>query len=204
MLSVRQGTQHFTDENKVSRKWSDSVYLLPFQLNKNNTITHQVLFVKIQKPKSIKLSYYIYYKTHSQTYMRPTINFNSKPVQCLPIVCWSYNNCSIVPFPCSIQCSMFTHLVFYITELHKIQVRSQLNFSKISKAKWTPVLINKIWYYRMLQKSSQVVSEQILTLHFRCPSFSANHLFNVAPNVKWCSFSPVLCLSEAGGPAACI
>ena len=28
MLSVRQGTQHFTDENKVSRKWSDSVYLM--------------------------------------------------------------------------------------------------------------------------------------------------------------------------------
>ena len=28
MLSVRQGTQHFTDENKVSRKWSDSVHLM--------------------------------------------------------------------------------------------------------------------------------------------------------------------------------
>ena len=28
MLSVRQGTQHFTDENKVSRKWSDSVHLI--------------------------------------------------------------------------------------------------------------------------------------------------------------------------------
>ena len=54
----------------------------------------------------------------------------------------------------------------------------------------------------MPQKSSQVVSEQILTLHFKHPSFSANHLFNVAPNVKWCSSSPVLSLSEAGGPAA--
>ena len=29
--------------------------------------------------------------------------------------------------------TMFTHLVFYITELHKIQVRSQLNFSKSPK-----------------------------------------------------------------------
>ena len=48
MLSVRQGTQHFTDENKVSRKWSDSVHLITSQLNKNNTITHRVLCVKIQ------------------------------------------------------------------------------------------------------------------------------------------------------------
>ena len=73
--SVRQGTQHFTDENKVSRKWSDSVHLLPFKLNKNNTTTHWVLFVKIQNQKSIKLSYNnIYYKTHSQLYIRPTIN----------------------------------------------------------------------------------------------------------------------------------
>ena len=30
----------------------------------------------------------------------------------------------------SLLYTMFTHLVFYITELHKIQVRSQLNFSK--------------------------------------------------------------------------
>ena len=84
-FSVRQGTQHFTDENKVSRKWSDSVHLLPFQLNKNNTTTHRVLIVKIQNQKSIKLSYNnIYYKTHSQLYIRPTIN-SSKPVQHLTI-----------------------------------------------------------------------------------------------------------------------
>ena len=51
----------------------------------------------------------------------------------------------------------------------------------------------------MHQKSSQVVSEQILTLYFKPPSFSANHLFNVAPNVKWCFFCPVLSQSEAGG-----
>ena len=31
-------------------------------------------FVKIQNQKSIKLSYNIYYKTHSQLYIRPTIN----------------------------------------------------------------------------------------------------------------------------------
>ena len=73
-LSVRQGTQHFTNENKVSRKWSDSVHLLPLKVNKNNTTTHQVTIVKIQNQKSIKLSYNIYYKTHSQLYMRPTIN----------------------------------------------------------------------------------------------------------------------------------
>ena len=64
--SVKQGTQHFTDENKVSRKWSDPVHLLTFQLNKNNTTTHRVLLVKIQNQKSIKLSYNIYYneQTH--------------------------------------------------------------------------------------------------------------------------------------------
>ena len=72
--SVRQGTQHFTDENKVSRKWSDSAHLLPIKLHKNNTTTHWVLFVKIQNQKSIKLSYNIYYKTRSQLYIRPTIN----------------------------------------------------------------------------------------------------------------------------------
>ena len=72
--SVRQGTQHFTNENKVSRKWSDSVHLLPLKLNKNKTTTHRVLIVKIQKQKSIKLSYNIYYKTRSQLYIRPTIN----------------------------------------------------------------------------------------------------------------------------------
>ena len=54
----------------------------------------------------------------------------------------------------------------------------------------------------MPQKSSQVVSEQILTLYFRRPSFSANHLFNVAPNVKWYSSGPILSLSEAGAPVA--
>ena len=50
----------------------------------------------------------------------------------------------------------------------------------------------------MPQKSSQVVSEQILTLYFRRPSFSANYLFIVAPNVKWCVFCPVLSQSESG------
>ena len=92
---------------------------------------------------------------------------------------------------------MFKRLVFYINELHKTKVSflSQ-NLSK-SQMQNEHVLINKIWYYRMHQKSSQVVSEQILTLYFKCPSFSANHLFNVAPNVKWCSSSPVLSPTEA-------
>ena len=107
---------------------------------------------------------------------------------------------------------MFLSLLYTIFNVHVsslLHYRTSQNTSQvsvklfqISKAKWTPVLINKIWYYRMPQKSSQVVSEQILTLYFRCPSFSANHLFNVAPNVKWCSSSPVLSLSEAGGPVA--
>ena len=104
----------------------------------------------------------------------------------------------IVALFLSLLYTMFTCLVFYITELHKIQVRFLSQPFQISKAKWTPVLFNKIWYYRMHQKSSQFVSELILTLHFRCPCFLANNLFNVAPNVKWCVFCPVLSQSEAG------
>ena len=77
--------QHFTNEKKVSRKWSDSVHLLPFQLNKNNTTTHRVLIVKIQNQISIKLSYNIYYKTHhNYTWDQQSIN-SSKLVQCLTI-----------------------------------------------------------------------------------------------------------------------
>ena len=39
----------------------------------------------------------------------------------------------IVALFLSLLNTMFTSLVFYITELHKIQVRSQLNFSKSPK-----------------------------------------------------------------------
>ena len=83
----------------------------------------------------------------------------------------NYNNCSIVSFP--LMCSMFKHPFIYITEPHKTIV----SFLSQNLSKWTPVLINKIWYYKMHKESSQVNSEQILTLYFRCPSFSANHLF---------------------------
>ena len=134
--------------------------------------------------------------------MRPTINFKFQTCSCLPIVCnnWSYNNCSIVP-------SLFHFtvvLVFYITAQNFTKHASQVsvNFSKVSKAELTPVLFNKIWYYRMLQKLSQVVSEQILTLYFKCQSFSSNHLFQCCskgPVMKWCVFSLLHSQSEAGG-----
>ena len=112
--------------------------------------------------------------------MRPTINFYFQTCSCLSIV---YNNCSIVPslFHFS-HFKLFTVLTFsllhYNTELHYTKYKSgfSTNFPKIPKAEWTPVLLNKIWYYRMLQKPSQVVSEQILTLYFRRPNFSSNHL----------------------------
>ena len=65
----------------------------------------------------------------------------------------------IVALFLSLLYTMFLRLVFYITQLHKIQVRFLSQPFQIPKAKWTPVLINKIWYYRMHQKSSQVVSE---------------------------------------------
>ena len=53
----------------------------------------------------------------------------------------------------------------------------------------------------MHKKSSQVVTEQNPTLYFRCPSFSANHLLNVAPNIKVCFSSPVLAPTEAWVPS---
>ena len=66
----------------------------------------------------------------------------------------NYNNCSIVPFPFN----MYKHPFLYITELHKISFLSQ-NLSKSQMQKWTPVLLNKIWYYKMHQESSQVIPE---------------------------------------------
>ena len=106
----------------VSRKWSNPVHLLPFQLNKNNTTTHRVLIVKIQNQKSIKLSYNnIYYKTHSQLYIRPTINqwFQT---------CATFNNYYTVIVALLKSFAMFFSLVmfkcpfYYITELHKTKV----------------------------------------------------------------------------------
>ena len=52
----------------------------------------------------------------------------------------------------------------------------------------------------MPQKSSQVVSEQILTLHFRHQSFLANHLFNVAPKLQSCSKHQVMFLQPCPVP----
>ena len=97
--------------------------------------------------------------------------------------------------------TVLTFLVFYITVQNFTKYTSQVSVKlfQISKAEWTPVLFYKIWYYRMPQKPSQVVPEQILTLYFKCPSFSSNHLFNVAPNVQGCFFCPVHSQSEAGG-----
>ena len=69
----------------------------------------------------------------------------------------NYNNCSIVPFPCYIQASI--HLYYRTPQNSKLAFSVKL--SQIPNAKWTPVLINKIWYYKMHQESSQVVSEQI-------------------------------------------
>ena len=89
-------------------------------------------------------------------------------------------------------------LLHYRTSQNTSQVSVKL--FQISKAKWTPVLINKIWYYRMLQKSRQVVSEQILTLHFRHPSFLANHLFNVAPKLQSCSKHQVMFFKSCPEP----
>ena len=128
--------------------------------------------------------------------MRPTINFYFQTCSRLSIVYNNcYNNCSIVPSLFHFfHFTLFTVLTFYITIQNFTKYTSQVsvNFSKIPKAEWTPVLSNKIWYYRMLQKPSQVVPEQILTLYFRCQSFSSNHLFQCCskgPVMNWSVFS---------------
>ena len=88
------------------------------------------------------------------------------------------------------------HLVFYITELHKIQVRSQLNFSKSPKQ-------NEHQFYKIKSGITECLKNQVklfLSKSQLCISDAqaSNHLFNVAPNVKRCAFCPVLSLSEAG------
>ena len=93
----------------------------------------------------------------------------------------NYNNCSIVPFPYCVQCSSV-----YSFTLQNFTKQSQLCQCKTFQtpnAKWTPVLINKIWYYKMHQESTQFISEQNLTLYFKCPSFSVHHLFQISSYV---------------------
>ena len=74
-----------------------------------------------------------------------------------------YNNCSIVkiicnvPFPWYIQAAIQLH---YRTPQNSKSAFSVETF-QIPNANWTPVLINKIWYYKMHHDSSQVASEQI-------------------------------------------
>ena len=157
MVSVRQGTQHFTDENKVSRKWSDSVHLLPVKLSKNNTTTHWVLIVKIQNQKSIKLSTttFITRHIHNCTWDQQSIN-SSRPVQCLTTIT------IIVALSNHLQCSfsLICSSIHSITLQNSTKLKSAFSVKpfQIPNAKWTPVLINKIWYYKMHQESSQVNS----------------------------------------------
>ena len=129
--------------------------------------------------------------------MRPTINFDFQTYSRLPIVC---TNCSIVPS--LFHFTVLTFLVFYITvqNFTTSQV-SQPTFPNLN-AKWIPVLINKIWYYRMHQKSSQVVPEQIQTLYFKCPSFSAIQCCSKGPVMSWSVFSLLHSQSPSWGLAA--
>ena len=94
-------------------------------------------FCQNSKQKSTKLSYNIYYKTHSQLYMRPTIN---------PIVPNLHNVCQltvtitagIVPFPFVLLCKNvhsftlqnFTNpkLAFSVYNLSKPQMQSEHQF----------------------------------------------------------------------------
>ena len=135
MLSVRQGTQHFTDENKVSRKWSDSVHLITSQLNKNNTITHRVLVVKIQnqnQPSQIKTPF-ITRHIHKLTWDQQS---KSTLVPNLFNVCQLFVTIGvtiIVALFLPLFNTLFTVLMFsflhYRTSQNTSQV-SQLNFSK--------------------------------------------------------------------------
>ena len=51
----------------------------------------------------------------------------------------------------------------------------------------------------MLQKPSQVVSEQILILYFKCQNFSSNQLFNVSMLLQRSSYE-VMCLQSSPQP----
>ena len=107
-----------------------------------------VLIVKIQNQKSFKLSYNIYYKTHSQLYMRPTINQSIVPTTITIIVALSNHlQCS---FP--LLCSSIHSIT--LQNFTKPKSAFSVKLFQIPNAKWTPVLINKIWYYKMHQESS--------------------------------------------------
>ena len=75
MLSVRQGTQHFTDEEQ-SLQGNEVILSTYYHSNliRTTPLLIESLLSKFKTQKLIKLSYNIYYKTHSQFYMRPTIN----------------------------------------------------------------------------------------------------------------------------------
>ena len=57
---------------------------------------------------------------------------------------------SLVKFKCPFN---------YITELHKIKVSFLKETFLNSNAEWIPVLINKIWHYKLHQEPSQVIPE---------------------------------------------
>ena len=117
------------------------------------------------------LSYVITFITrhiHNCTWDQQSIN-SSKPVECLTI---------------TITIAMFLSL-YYVQVSIPLHYRTSQNQSQLSQfktfqipnAKWTPVLINKIWYYKMHQESSQIVSEQIQLCISDTQGLLANHLF---------------------------
>ena len=60
ILSVRQGTQHFTDENKVSRKWSDSVHLMTPNLIRTTPLLIEFLLSKFKtKINQVRLKHHL-------------------------------------------------------------------------------------------------------------------------------------------------
>ena len=68
MLSVRQGTQHFTDENKVSRKWSDSVHLITSLIRTTPLLIEFCVSKFKTKVNQVKLTPFITRHIHKLTW----------------------------------------------------------------------------------------------------------------------------------------
>ena len=149
---MRQGTQHFTDENKVSR--NEVILSTYYHYNLIRTTPLLIEFWLSKFKTKNQLSYNIYYKTHSQLYMRPT---NQSLVPNLWMSNNNHdNNCSIVisfamfPFPWYVQASIPLH---YRTSQKPRSAFSVKPFK--SQCKWIPFLVDKIL---ALQNASEIQS----------------------------------------------
>ena len=140
------------------------------------------------KPKinQVRLKTPFITRTHSQTYMRPTIKINFK-IPNLFNICQLFATIGvtiIVALFLPYFNSLLFSLLHYNTELHKMQVRSQLTFPKFPKQNEHQFYKIKSGITECFKKPSQVVSEQILTLYFKRPSFLSYSMLQMSSDVS--------------------